>query len=116
MELCQECFEASGLEGAAGLPAALQDGCRFCGSEAFGGGFDPLALQGGVRKFSFMCKSCSDEYYGFLRLKFPGFGDPDLPKKQMDILVAKLKSCDFHAILVELEAHMKKWVAERDSQ
>ena len=116
MDLCQECFEASGLEGAATLPAALQAGCRYCGGEAYGGGFDSLALLGGVRKMSFMCKSCSDEYHGFLRLKLPGFGDPHLTKEQMAILMDKLKSCDFPAILVELEAHMKKWVKERDSQ
>jgi hypothetical protein len=116
MDLCQECFEASGAEGAAELPAALQAGCRYCGGEAYGGGFDAPALLGGVRKISFMCKPCSNEYYGFLRLKLPGFGNPDLTEEQMATLVAKLKSCDFPAILVELEAHMKKWVTERDSQ
>jgi len=116
MDLCQECFEASGLEGAADLPAVLQAGCRFCGGEAYGGGFDSLALLGGVRKMSFMCKPCSDEYYGFLRLKLPGFGDGDLTEEQMAMLVAEFKSCDFPAILVELEDHMKKWVAERHSQ
>src|SRR2546426_11149830 len=61
MDLCQECFEASGLEGAAELPAVLQAGCRFCGGEAYGGGFDSMALLGVVRKMSFMCKPCSDE-------------------------------------------------------
>ncbi len=116
MDLCQECFEASGVEGAAELPAALQAGCRFCGGEAYGGGIDSLAMLDGIRKVSFMCKSCSDEYYGFLRLKLPGFGDPNLTKEQMATFLAKFKSCDFHAILVELEAHMKKWVAERDSR
>ena len=115
-DLCQECFEASGLEGAAGLSAALQAGCRFCGGEACGGGFDPLALLGGVRKLSFMCKSCSGEYYGFLRRKLRGFGDGDLTEEQRAAFMAKFKSCDFPAILIELDAHMKKWVAARDSQ
>jgi hypothetical protein len=70
------------------------------------GGSDPLALRGSVRKLSFMCKSCSDEYYGFLRLKLPGFGSDTLTKEQ----AAKLAKYDTAAIFTEAEEHMKKWI------
>jgi len=62
-------------------------------------------------KLSFMCKSCAEEYFGFLRLKMPGFGSDTLTKEQAD----KLAKHAFAAILTESEEHMKKWVAERDS-
>lgn len=114
--LCDECFEASNPTEVRDLAQSLQAGCRYCGGEACGGGFDSLALLGGVRKMSFLCKSCSQEYYGFLDLKLPGLGDADRTKEQRAILVAKFKSCDFKAISVELESHMKRWVSERDSQ
>jgi hypothetical protein len=114
--LCDDCFNTSNPTEARSMAEALKAGCRYCGGEPYGGGLDSVALLGGVRKMSFMCKPCSNEYYGFLRLKFPGFGDPNPTEEQMAVLVAKLRSSDFPAILVELEAHMKKWVIGRDSQ
>ena len=120
MDFCEECFEASDFKEKRELPvdfqAALRAGCRYCGGEAHAGGLDPLALVGGVRKMSIMCAPCAKEYNGYLRLKLPGFGDPDLTKEQMAVFVASLKSGDFPAILTELENHMKQWVATRKLQ
>jgi hypothetical protein len=120
IDLCQECFEASDLEEARSLPkdfqATLQAGCQYCGGEFYSGGSDSLALLGGVRKMSVMCKPCAEEYFGFLRRKLPGFGDPDITKEHMAALAANFKACDFPAILAELEEHMKQWVAKRKSQ
>ena len=110
--LCEECFEASNPTQAHELAKALQAGCRYCGGEPYsGGGHSPDGL-GGVRTLSFMCKPCAEEYFGFLRLKMPGFGSDTLTKEQ----AAKLAKHDFGAIFTEAEEHMKKWVAERDSQ
>jgi protein-arginine kinase activator protein McsA len=119
IDLCQECFEASDLEGARDLPtdfqASLQAGCRYCGGEFYAGGFDPVALLGNVRKMSVMCKPCAEEHTRFLRLKLPGFGDCNLTKEQRALMMANIKACGFPAILAELEEHMKKWVAKRKS-
>lgn len=120
IDLCQECFETSDLEEKRLLPtdfeAAQKAGCRFCGGEPYFGGSDPLAILGGIRKWSFMCKPCAEEYYGFLSLKLPGLGDPNRTKEQRGTLVAKFKECDFPAILAELDKHMKQWLAKRKSQ
>jgi protein-arginine kinase activator protein McsA len=120
IDLCQECFETSDREEVRSLPkdfqATLQAGCRYCGGEFYSGGFDSLALLGGVRKVSVMCKPCAEEHHGFLKRKLPGFGDPDLTKEQMAMLVPNFKASVFPAILAELEEHMKQWVARRKSQ
>jgi protein-arginine kinase activator protein McsA len=116
-DLCQECFDATDFEGKHLLPtdiqSALKAGCRFCGGEPCSGGLDPLAMLGGIRKMSVLCKPCAKEYFGFIRQKLPGFGDPDLTKEQMATLVADYKACNFPAVLAELEKHMKEWVAKR---
>lgn len=116
IDLCQECFETSDLEEKRFLPvdfqSALRAGCRFCGGEAHSGGMDLVALLGGIRKMSVLCKLCSEEYYGLIKKKLPGFGDPDATKEQMAVITA----CDFPAIVTELENHMKQWVAKRKSQ
>lgn len=110
--LCDECFEASNPTQARELAKALQDGCRYCGGEPYGGGGDPLATLSGTRRISFMCKRCAEEYYGFLGPKIPDFGSATLTKEQ----IAEFAKHDFPAILSEAEEHMKKTVAERDSQ
>ena len=118
IDLCEECFEASNPEGAHGFPSPAeinQACCRYCGGEPCMGGWDPLAPQGGVRKMSFMCRPCAQEYFGILKRQFPGFGDPDLTTEKAAILRSKLKSCDFRVVLSELEEHMKQWVAKRKS-
>lgn len=121
LDICLECSATSDFKGVRELPtdfqAALEAGCRYCGGEFDSGGFDPLALLGGVRKMSVMCKFCAEEYYGFLSLKLPGFGDCDLTEEKAAVLVAKIKSCGgFPSILAELEEHMEQWKAKRKSQ
>ena len=120
IDLCQECFDASELKGATDLPtdyqASLQAGCRYCGGEFHSGGLDPLALLGGVRRMNVLCKPCAMEYFGYLRLNLPGFGDPKLTKEQMAILAANIKASGFPAILAEHEKPMKHWVAKRKPQ
>ena len=59
-----------------------------------------------------MCKSCADEYFRFLRQKLPGFGEPDLTTEQ----IAELRAHNIAGVLTEAQEHMKKWVAQRDSQ
>jgi len=100
----------------ADFQASLQAGCRYCGGEFHSGGFDPNALLGGVRKISVMCKPCAKEYYDFLGLKLPGFGDCNLTEEQQALMMANLKACDFPAVILELDDHMKEWVAKRKSQ
>ena len=120
INLCQECYEASDREEVRALPkdfqATFQAGCRYCGGEPASGGIDSLALLGGVRRWSFMCKPCAEEYFGLLRRKLPGFGEPDLTPEQSAGLVANLKACDFPSILGELDKHLKQWVAKKKSQ
>jgi hypothetical protein len=110
--LCEECFEASNPTQAHELTTALKAGCRYCGGEPYTGSGHSLDGLSGTMKLSFMCKPCAEEYFGFLRLKMPGFGSDTLTKEQ----VAKLAKYDKAAIFTEAEEHMKKWVAERDSQ
>ena len=120
IDLCQECFEASDFDEKRALPAdfagVLQFGCRYCGGEFHSGGLDPLALCGGERKMNVLCKPCAEEYFGYIRSKLPGFGDPNLTTEQTAMLVANLRACNFPATLAELEEHMKQWVAKRKSQ
>ena len=112
VDLCDECFRASNLPHAHELTEAQEAGCRYCGGKAHCGGADPIAGLGGVKKISFMCRPCAEEYFRFLDLKMPGFGSDTLTKEQ----AAKLAKHDSGAIFTLAEEHMKKWVAERDSQ
>ena len=114
--LCDECFEASNPPEAHGLTAAFEAGCRYCGSKADSGGFDPVAMLSGARRLSFTCKPCAEEYYRFLDQKLPGFVHCATTATVTDELIAKMRTCDMSAILTELEDHMKKWVAERISK
>jgi protein-arginine kinase activator protein McsA len=108
---CSQCYEASKPAEARGLTAALDAGCRYCGGEPYtGSGHSPDGLSS-ISNLSFMCKPCAEEYFGFLRLKMPGFGSDTLTTEQ----AAKLAKYDRAAIFTEAEEHMKKWVAERDS-
>jgi protein-arginine kinase activator protein McsA len=107
--LCDKCFEASKPAEARDLATALQAGCRYCGGEPYGGGDHPIARLSGVRKVSFMCKPCTEEYYRFLRQKWPGFGETTITSEQ----IAKIHTSDISSILIETEDHMKKWVSEK---
>jgi hypothetical protein len=109
-DLCVECFEASNPAGVSGITKAIEAGCRYCGGPFHIGGGDPLATLSGARKMRCLCKRCAEEYHGFLGRELPGFGNPDITKEQID----QIRTRNFAAILTELEAHMKKWVAGRD--
>lgn len=117
--LCPECWVASDRAKALAPPkdleATLQAGCRYCGGEPCLGGFDALAAFGGVRKWRVMCRPCTEEYFGFLEGKLPGLGQSDRTPEQLTTFVAKAKACNFPAMLVELDEHMKRWVAKRKS-
>lgn len=108
-DLCDKCFEFSKPNENQGLAAALQTGCRYCGGEPYSGGDDPIAMLSGVRKVSFTCKSCADEYSRFLRQKWPGFGEPTITTEQ----IAKIRTSDSSPILIEADEHMEKWVADK---
>ena len=111
-DLCSECFESSDHTEAKGITKVWEAGCQYCGGPPVIGGADPLASIGGIHKLRCMCRPCADEYHRFLEVKMPGFGSDTLTKEQ----AAKLAKHDFAAILTEAEEHMKKWLAERDSQ
>jgi len=111
-DLCDECFKTSKPNESGALATALQAGCRYCGGEPYTGSGHSLTGLSGPMSLSFMCKSCAEEYFGFLRLKMPDFGSDTLTKEQ----AAKLAKYDKATIFTEAEEHMKKWVAERDSQ
>ena len=108
-DLCDECFKTSKPNESGALATALQAGCRYCGGEPYGGGDHPIARLSGVRKVSFMCKPCTEEYYRFLRQKWPGFGETTITSEQ----IAKIHTSDISSILIETEDHMKKWVSEK---
>ncbi len=115
-DLCEQCFQAIEPARAGDLAAALKAGCRYCGGEPYAGGRSPLAGPTGVRGITFMCEPCSEEYYRFLDLKIPGFVECATTATVTDDLIAKLRACDFLAILAEVEDHMKKWVAKREKK
>lgn len=108
--LCAECARLfQGLEGITNLDAALNGArCRYCGGEPYSGGSDPLAGLDGVRKLSFMCKPCAEEYFRFLRDKWPGFGDVEITGEQ----IANIHGTDKAAVFRQAEEHMKNWVAD----
>jgi protein-arginine kinase activator protein McsA len=112
-DLCEQCFQATEPAQAIDLSAALKAGCRYCGGEPYAGGGSPLLAPAGAQGISFMCKPCAEEYYRFLDHKIPGFVECARTATVTDDLRAKLRARDFSAILIEVEAHMKKWVAER---
>ena len=110
--LCRECFESSNPTVVSGITKEWGAGCRYCGGEPYsGGGHSPDGLSG-TMKLSFMCKSCAEEYFRFLSQKLPGFGEPDMATEQ----VAEMRKHNMAGVFNETEEHMKKWVAERDSQ
>jgi hypothetical protein len=95
----------------------FEAGCRYCGGEAYLGGRDAQGLLAGVNKWNFMCKPCAEEYHGFLKRKFPDWGDCDLTKEEAATLAANINADGgFLAVLAELEKHMKEWVDKRKSQ
>jgi protein-arginine kinase activator protein McsA len=110
--LCNYCFEASKPAEACDLATALQAGCRYCGGEPHGGGGDPISGFRGARKMSFMCKACAEEYYGFLRQTWPGFGEASISDEQ----IAEIHASDKLAIFMDAEEHMKKWAANKKSR
>jgi protein-arginine kinase activator protein McsA len=112
-DLCEQCFQATEPARAGDLAAALKAGCRYCGGEPYAGGGSPLPGPTGVHGITFMCKPCSEEYYRVLDHKIPGFVECARTATVTDDLIAKMRACDFSAILTEIEDHMKKWVAER---
>jgi hypothetical protein len=59
-----------------------------------------------------MCQSCAEEYFGFLRQAWPGFGEGLVT----DEFLSKFAASDSNAVLIEVEAHMKKWVADNKSR
>src|SRR5271169_4280723 len=97
--LCEECFEASKPTEARDLAKALQVGCRYCGGEPYSGGGYSLAGLSGGRSMSFMCKPCAEEYYRFLREKWPGFGGVAITDEQF----ADLHRTDDAAVFREAE-------------
>ena len=111
-DLCDECFATSNPSQAHELATALKAGCRYCGGEPFSESGHSLSGLSGIRNLSFMCKACAEEYFRFLRQKMPGFGSDTLTEEQ----AATLAKYDRAEIFTEAEEHMKKWVAERDSQ
>lgn len=112
--LCADCARLfRGLEGISNLDAVLNGApCRYCGGEPYSGGGDPIAGLSGVRKVSFMCKPCAEEYSRFVCEKLPGFGDAGITDEQ----VANIHKADKAAVFRKVEEHMKKWVAERRSE
>jgi len=111
--LCDRCFQAVEPARASDLSAALQVGCRYCGSEPYAGGGSPFPGRSGAHGISFMCKPCTEEYYRFLDQKLPGFVECARTATVTDDLIAKLRASDISAIFTKIEDHMKKWVAER---
>jgi len=95
-----------------GITNVWAAGCQYCGGPTAIGGADPLATIGGIHKLRCMCRPCAEEYHRFLQLKMPGFGTLSMKKEQL----AKMKTYDIPAIFTAAEEHIKKWVAERDSQ
>ncbi len=115
ISLCAECARSfAGLEGITNLDAAVNGApCRYCGGEPYSGGGDPIAGLSGVRKLSFMCRSCTEEYYRVLDQKLPGFVECATAATVTDDLIAKLRAADMSAVLTAIEDHMRNWVAER---
>jgi hypothetical protein len=114
--LCDECFEASNPTQARELTAAFEAGCRYCGGKSDSGGFDPVAMLSGPSRLSFTCRLCADEYYRFLDQKLPGFVQCASTATVTEELIAKMRTKDFSLILAELEEHMRKWVADKNSR
>jgi hypothetical protein len=112
---CDSCFEASQPTEARDLTAALQNGCRFCGGEPYAGGHAPPTGLSGAFRMSFMCKPCTEEYYRLLDQKLPGFVACASTATVSDELIAKVRACGLSAVFTELENHMTKWVAEKNS-
>lgn len=113
--LCAECARlCEGLEGITNLDAAVNGApCRYCGGEPSSGGGDPIAGLSGVRKMSFMCKTCAEEYNRVLEQQLPGFVDCATAATVTDDLIAKLRAADMSAVFTAIEDHMRNWVAER---
>jgi protein-arginine kinase activator protein McsA len=114
--LCEQCFQTTEPAQASDLGAALKAGCRYCGGEPYAGGGSALPGQASVCAVSFMCKPCTEEYYRFLDSKIPGFVECGRMATVTDDLIARMRACDMSTIFADIEVHMKKWAAERDTK
>lgn len=57
------------------------------------------------------CRPCVTEYMHFLGEKLPGFGTGSMSPDQIE----KMRTSDIAAIFAEAEAHLKKWLIDRNS-
>ncbi|HEY3897391.1 MAG TPA: Minf_1886 family protein [Chthoniobacter sp.] len=93
MNLCQECFESEHPDAASQaesqLAAQLEAGCRYCGRQCR----------------ATLCRRCAVEYQRIMKLK--GFFTLDREVTE-ESMAKRLR------IVQEVEAHMRKWVSERE--
>jgi hypothetical protein len=107
-DLCDECFQASAPPDILQSAATVRDAhCQYCGGQPCLGGTDMFALITGVQKLKYMCMPCSMEYHRFLQQQLSP-DSSDLSQHEQSAVIRKL--------LDPVDAHMKQWVSERDSQ
>ncbi len=97
---CPACAVSLGHKVSPILLPAAEMGCGYCGGEA-----DP-GIPNFATRFAdkWLCRPCGQEYIRFVSTKLPGIGTPEFNYKQAGNILP---------ILIELDEHMKKWVAER---
>jgi protein-arginine kinase activator protein McsA len=104
--LCDECFESSTPPEVRESVAEVRDAhCQYCGGQPCAGGTDIFALITGVQKSKHMCMPCSMEYHRFIQQKSSDAAG--LSQQEQLAVIRKL--------IDEADAHMKRWLSERDS-
>ena len=104
-DLCHECFEALATPEERKFDAARRDArCQYCGGQPCSGGSDFIALSAGVQGTRFMCHSCSQEFYRYVRQELAKFSE-NLPQQEQLEAVRMVSE--------KAERHMRHWVEER---
>ena len=117
-DLCAECFEVAKPTEPLPWAGVSQASCRYCGGKPVVSGSGSSASLSAIQsmEMTFQCGPCAEEAFRFLEQKWPGFGECARTATITEELIATMQKCDSSAVYAELEEHMKKWVAERDSQ
>jgi protein-arginine kinase activator protein McsA len=108
--LCVECGKASGWALESGNEEAIQLGiCQYCGKSGAERTY-PLSMVFGEIPAIFLCPPCMVQYLRFTKQETPQKLNRDEFLSQEEWLAAR------QSVRNNVDAHMKQWVSERDSQ
>ncbi len=102
--LCDECFKSSMPREMRQFTETMMSACcQYCGDQASMSATDFLKPMRSVQQVKYMCHSCAQEFYSFIKLEAERFSKK--PAQQPTDGTRTLYDC--------AEEHMRQWVSGR---